>query len=118
VLKGQVSNIHEVLTQYDLFVMPSLFEGFSLSVLEAMAVQLPMLLSDIPSFREQCADTAIYFDLNDSNDFAAKFTHIMADKPSRDALAVSAKKRVMNNITLQHHMQGLYKIYEAALSNQ
>jgi glycosyltransferase involved in cell wall biosynthesis len=118
ILKGQVNNIHEVLAQYDLFVMPSLFEGFSLSVLEAMAVQLPLLLSDIPSFKEQCAGTALYFDLNDTGDFIAKFNQIILDKPFRDGLALAAKQRVMNNFTLPHHMQGLNKIYDQVLSNQ
>lgn len=117
ILKGQVSNIHELLAQYDLFVMPSMFEGFSLSVLEAMAVQLPMLLSDIPSFKEQCAGTAVYFDLNDTGDFVTKFNTIVLDKTFRDGLALDAKQRVMNNFTLEHHMQGLNKIYDQVLSN-
>jgi glycosyltransferase involved in cell wall biosynthesis len=118
VLKGQINNIHEVLAQYDLFVMPSMFEGFSLSVLEAMAVQLPMLLSDIPSFKEQCADTAVYFNLNDPADFAIQLNHFMTDKIFRDQLAFAAKQRVMNNFTLTHHMQGLNSIYNEVLSNQ
>jgi glycosyltransferase involved in cell wall biosynthesis len=116
VLKGQVSNIHEVLANYDLFVMPSLFEGFSLSVLEAMAMQMPMMLSDIPSFKEQCADTAIYFDVKDTGDFVNKFKHIAADKTFRDNLALAAKQRVMNNFTLAHHMRGLQKIYTEVLN--
>lgn len=117
VLKGQVSNIHEVLAGYDLFVMPSMFEGFSLSVLEAMAMQMPMMLSDIPSFKEQCADTAIYFDLNNTDDFVNKFTKIVADKNLRDELALAAKQRVVNNFTLAHHMEGLKKIYTEVLNH-
>jgi glycosyltransferase involved in cell wall biosynthesis len=117
VLKGQVSNIHEVLAGYDLFVMPSMFEGFSLSVLEAMAMQMPMMLSDIPSFKEQCADTAIYFDLNNTDDFVNKFSKIAADKNFRDKLALAAKERVMNNFTLAHHMAGLQKIYTQVLNH-
>lgn len=117
VLKGQVSNIHEVLAKYDLFVMPSMFEGFSLSVLEAMAMQMPMMLSDIPSFKEQCTDTAIYFDLNNTDDFVNKFTKIVADKNLRDELALAAKQRVVNNFTLEHHMVGLKKIYTEVLNH-
>ncbi len=43
-LKGQIRNIDEVLPHYDIFVMPSLLEGFSLSVLEAMAAKLPLII--------------------------------------------------------------------------
>ena len=37
-----------------------------------MALGMPLLLSDIASFREQCEDTAVYFNLKDSNDFITK----------------------------------------------
>ncbi len=61
ILKGQVNNINEIIQSFDLFVMSSTYEGFSLAVLEAMAMGMPLMLSDIPSFREQCEDTAIYY---------------------------------------------------------
>ena len=72
VLKGQIENLPEILPQYDLCVMSSTFEGFSLGVLETMAAKVPLLLSDIVSFREQCEETATYFNLEDVNDFVTK----------------------------------------------
>lgn len=42
-----VSFIYENLCEYDLFVQPSLFEGFGLTVTEAMAAKVPLLVSDI-----------------------------------------------------------------------
>lgn len=112
ILKGQVKNIHELLPQYNLFVMPSLFEGFSLSVLEAMAMRIPLLLSDIPSFREQCEECAIYFDLNNNGDFILKLNDLINDDQKRIILAGNAQKRVLENFTLTRHMSGLKKIYE------
>jgi glycosyltransferase involved in cell wall biosynthesis len=110
-LKGMVTNIHELLPQYDLFVMSSTFEGFSLGVLETMAMKVPMLLSDIVSFREQCEDTAIYFSLNDVNDFAEKVKALLNDKVKRDQLSENAFKRVINNFTLEHHIKQLKQVY-------
>ena len=117
ILKGEVKNASRLLPQYDLYVMPSEFEGFSLSVLEAMAMEIPMLLSDIPSFREQCAGTALFFDLEDINDFIAKLKQLAADKDLRNRLAMAAKQRVLNSFTLEHHMQGLRKIYSDTLND-
>lgn len=42
-----VSYIYEHLCEYDLFVQPSLFEGFGLTVAEAMAAKVPLLVSNI-----------------------------------------------------------------------
>ena len=43
-------------------VFPSLYEGFGLPPLEALACGTPVLASDIPPVRETCADAADYFD--------------------------------------------------------
>lgn len=116
ILKGDVKQLQNVLPQYHLFVMASLFEGFSLSVLEAMAIQMPMMLSDIPSFREQADETAVYFDLKDENDFVFKLKTLVADKTRMGELGLAAKERVLSNFTLQHHMDGLRKIYSEELN--
>lgn len=43
------------------FISPSLMEGFGLPPLEAMALSCPVLLSDIPAFREVCGSAGFYF---------------------------------------------------------
>ncbi len=114
-LKGQVANIQQQLNQYDLFVMSSLYEGFALSVLEAMALGMPLLLSDIVSFREQCADTALYFNLDNPGDFAEKLIALKNNPDHLINLGAAAKKRVLQNFTLEKHMLQLKTIYAAAL---
>lgn len=44
------------------FVYPSVYEGFGLPPLEAMACGCPVAVSDIPAHREVCGNTAMYFD--------------------------------------------------------
>lgn len=117
ILKGEVKNASSQLPLYDLYVMSSEYEGFSLSVLEAMAIEIPMLLSDIPSFGEQCADTAVYFNLDNISDFITKLKQLAADESLRKNIAAAAKQRVINNFTLQHHMLGLRKIYAETLND-
>jgi glycosyltransferase involved in cell wall biosynthesis len=115
ILKGQVNNINEILPQYDLFVMSSMFEGFSLSVLEAMAAKLPLMLSDIVSFNEQCQDCAIYFNLADTDDLVNKLKLVITDNLLLKRLGEKANNRVLNNFTLKHHVKQLKEIYIATL---
>jgi len=52
---GNINNVAEILSACDIGVFPSEFEGFSLSLLEMMAMELPVVTSDIPIFRELIA---------------------------------------------------------------
>lgn len=115
-LKGEVKNIEKILPQYNLYVMSSTFEGFSLSVLEAMAMQMPLLLSNIKSFREQCENTAVYFNLDNVNDFTEKLKTLAPDKNYLNTIGEMANKRAINNFTLEQHMTGLRKIYAEVLN--
>jgi glycosyltransferase involved in cell wall biosynthesis len=114
-LKGQVNDIEKQLGQYDLFVMSSLYEGFSLSVLEAMAMGMPTLLSDISSFKEQCGDTATYFRLNDRKDFIARLLALKNNRQQLQFLGKTCKQRVQDHFTLRQHMLGLRALYSKHL---
>ncbi|UAY52230.1 glycosyltransferase family 4 protein [Ferruginibacter albus] len=116
-LKGNVTNIQDHLPHYDLCAMPSFFEGFSLSVLEAMAMNVPLLLSNIDSFKEQCEDCAVYFDLNNIQDFIDKLQQLAVDKEPALKMAANAKQRVLKNFTLEQHMDKLRDIYTIALQD-
>ena len=90
--------------------MSSLYEGFALSVLEAMALGLPILLSDIVSFKEQCDDTATYYKLNDTHDFTSRLLALKNNQQQLQFLSMACKQRVLQNYTLQKHMQQLKTI--------
>jgi len=77
-LKGVVNSIASVISTYHAFIMPSVFEGFGIAPMEAMAVGMPVLLSDIEVFKEIAGDKPIYFDPKDPSSIAKaiEFTYI------------------------------------------
>ena len=114
-LMGQVANLQDIIPAYDLYIMASEFEGFSLSVLEAMAMGMPLLLSDIPSFREQCKEAALYFKLGDAGELARTIQELAGQPALLKKLGVAAKERVTALFTLDHHMKQLKDIYDTTL---
>jgi glycosyltransferase involved in cell wall biosynthesis len=54
------------------FVYPSIYEGFGLPPLEALACGCPVAVSDIPAHREVCGEIAKYFDPFSSQDLSSK----------------------------------------------
>jgi glycosyltransferase involved in cell wall biosynthesis len=57
-------------------IQPSLFEGWSTVIEEAMAMNKLVLASDLDVNKEQLGDKGIYFDRNDANDLAEKLKHM------------------------------------------
>lgn len=51
-LLGFRDDVHRLLSAADLFVFPSISEGLSGAVVEALAMQLPVICADIPALRE------------------------------------------------------------------
>jgi glycosyltransferase involved in cell wall biosynthesis len=64
-------------------VYPSLYEGFGLPILEAMARGKPVLCSDIPSLREVAQECAIYFDPSDLASIAVALNALSSPQPDR-----------------------------------
>ncbi len=119
ILKGEVKNIEQIIPQYDLYIMSSGFEGFSLSVLEAMAMGMPLLLSDISSFREQCDGIAEFFSLDNVKDCVQKISVISGkSRAELNERGERARQRVIDNFTLPRHLEGMRKIYTAALQDE
>ena len=75
---GRVSDeeLVKLYNQAECFIFPTLYEGFGLPPLEAMACGCPVIVSDIPVEREICGDAAIYFNplcINDIHDTITQY---------------------------------------------
>lgn len=58
---GHSPYVPDLMTAADALMFPSLYEGFGGTLVEAMALRLPILASDIPVHREVCEGTALLF---------------------------------------------------------
>ena len=70
----------------ELLVFPSLYEGFGLPILEAMASGIPVVTSNLASMPEVAGDAAIFVDAHDPKAIAEGIAQVLAEDRLRDAL--------------------------------
>jgi alpha-1,3-rhamnosyl/mannosyltransferase len=66
-----------------LFIYPSIYEGFGLPTLEAMASGTPVLVADRAALREVCGDAAGYIEPDDVTAFAKEIARALTDSSWR-----------------------------------
>lgn len=78
----------------DLFILPSLIEGFGLPILEAMACSCPVVASKAASIPEVAGDAALFFDPYNVEEMADKMELILTKAELREELLKRGKRRV------------------------
>jgi glycosyltransferase involved in cell wall biosynthesis len=110
-LMGQSADLPDILSGYDGYVMPSLYEGFGIAAAEAMAAGLPMLLSDLAVLREVAQGEARFFDPADPASFAARVREILAGRVDLVRLSTEGRRIAAENYRRPAYVERLRGIY-------
>jgi glycosyltransferase involved in cell wall biosynthesis len=93
------------------FVFPSLYEGFGLPPLEAMAAGTPVITSNVSSLPEVVGDAALLIDPTDSGAIAAAIRRVLDDEPLRTSLVAKGRERV-THFSWARSVERVRQVYE------
>ncbi|RPI26556.1 MAG: glycosyltransferase family 1 protein [Acidobacteria bacterium] len=100
----------------DLFVFASLYEGFGLPVLEAMACQTPVACSNTSSLPEVAGDAALFFNPGDPQDMAGKIAEALEHSGLKEQLRERGLLRV-KEFTWERTARETLKVYRQAIES-
>jgi len=115
VLTGRVSD-ERLIALYqgaDLFVFPSLYEGFGLPVVEAMSCGVPVITSNRGALAEVAADAALLVDPEDPQALSAAMRRVLADSGLRAELSAAGRRR-SEAFSWQKTAQATLAVYQQA----
>jgi glycosyltransferase involved in cell wall biosynthesis len=123
ILLGHREDVPSVLKTIDIFVYPSLSEGLGTALLEAMAMERPVVVSDIPTFREYVIDgeNGLFFRARDHKDIAKKALVLIDNKELKVQLGRNARRTVLERFTIERMLdktEALYRKVLLASANQ
>ena len=113
---SQILILKKLIQNATAYVFPSLSEGFGIPGLNAMASNLPVLSSNIPTLKEVYGQAALYFDPNDPKDIAEKIKEIISNQKLHQDLIERGKNQV-KKYSWRQMAQETLKVYESAINS-
>jgi glycosyltransferase involved in cell wall biosynthesis len=113
---GEVA-LDAVLSGADVLIVPSIYEGFGLVLLEAMEAGVPIVCSSRAALPEVAGDAAVYFDPYNVEGMASRILEVGGDPERRQALRHRGGERV-RGYSWQRTAQETLKVYRDVLASR
>lgn len=117
---GNRSNVAELLEASDYFVLPSLWEGLSMALLEAMITGLPTVASEVSGTVQVITpgETGVLVPPGDIPGLIAALTQLLSDPAQAQRLGQAAKQYVQANFSAQKQANEHLALYQCQLSDK
>lgn len=119
VFTGARKDVPRMLAAMDVFVMPSISEGFGIAVAEAQLSGLPVVASNLPSIREALCPEMHEFcrDPLDSKGLAEQVLLLLLDQQLRTNLGRKGREYVSRKFSIDKTVEQLESLYDSAVAN-
>lgn len=100
--------IVNLLFHSSLHILPSLYEGFGMPIVEAMTVDTPVIAADIPVLHESSGEAALYFDPHSSQDLAKQITIVLSNRQLQQRL-IKQGRAFSNSLSWTANAEAIYQ---------
>ncbi|MGB9857720.1 MAG: glycosyltransferase family 4 protein [Dictyoglomaceae bacterium] len=114
---GSIPNARYYIKNFQIFVLPSLFEFLSISILEALSSKVPVIATRVGGTPEiiKNGDSGILVPPKDSKALAVAIERLINNKNLRIKLAEQGYKRFLEEFTLEKMVEKTDRVYEEIL---
>jgi glycosyltransferase involved in cell wall biosynthesis len=117
IFTGYRSDIPDIMSDLDIFVLPSDEEPFGRVVIEAMAAKTPVIATKLGGPLEIIdSGSGILVEPKNSNALAKEINNLINSKQKRVDIGLKARERVENMFSLESHINEIQKFYLKLIS--
>jgi glycosyltransferase involved in cell wall biosynthesis len=118
IFMGHFHDVRQVFSLMDLYVLSSTREGLPNTVLEAMAMEVPIVSTDVDGVKEAVTDQkeAFLVPPQDSPALAAGIDRMLSDQELRERLARQARATVESEFSFAHRTRTIENLYRKLMS--
>jgi glycosyltransferase involved in cell wall biosynthesis len=115
---GHRDDVPDVLAAADVFVCPSLSEGLPGSIIEAMALGLPIVASDLPAVREVVEEgaNALLVRPGSPPDLAAAMRELLEDPARMESFGARGREIFEERFTIDRSVEQMVRLYERVVA--
>lgn len=115
--KGFVDNLYSELNKLDIFVLPSLSEGFPLCIMEAMAMGIPVAATSVGGIPELIVHekTGVLFATRNPDSLSETVIKLLADFNKTKLMGLRGKEKVINEFSPEVYIKNLDSLYQELL---
>jgi len=117
---GWRDDLSSVMTGWDIFVLPSMDEGFGVAALEAMAAGLPVIASAVGGLLELVQDGMTGFLVQPAvpAQLAARMHELIVDASKRKAMGIAGHERVLRSFPVSRMIDQTLAVYDELLAER
>ena len=108
------SELVDLYAHATLAVVPSLYEGFSLPAVEAMACEVPLVATSAGALPEVVGDAGVLVPPGDSEAMAAALLRLLEDEPLRRTLGAGGRRRALAQFSWDRTAERTTEVYRSA----
>ncbi len=120
VFAGMRHDVHRLLPLLSVFVLPSLYEGFGIAILEAMAAGVPVVATRVGGIPEFVIheDTGLLVTPGDPEELAAAIHMLLASPEQAEGMGRRARAHVRKKFHIDSIVRQHERLYEACLNRR
>jgi len=115
IFTGRRNDVAEIVMTFNVFVMPSLFEGMPSSLLEAMSLERSCVVSNIKNFYEIIDDdeNGYICELGNTQEFVNRIIELHNDPGKRIKIGKAARKSIIEGFNVNTRVEKTINLYES-----